>query len=63
MEGKDFKVELTINNKKVGLKPYVKSVFINVKTVLKIFGSNFFPEFVNVDRCTCLSTSAIHISK
>lgn len=30
MEGKDFKVELTVNNNKVGLKPYVKSVFINV---------------------------------
>ena len=30
MEGKDFKMELTINNKKVGLKPYVKNVFINV---------------------------------
>ncbi len=30
MEGKDFKVELEINNKNVGMKPYVKSVFINV---------------------------------
>lgn len=30
MEGKDFKVELEINHKKVGMKPYVKSVFINV---------------------------------
>ena len=41
MEEKDFKVELTVNNKKVGLKPYVKSVFINVllgmiKTLKKV---------------------------